>query len=333
MRQRFCGRRTVKRDDRALWIVAPGKAELRTQILPEVGPGQALVKTRFTAISRGTESTVFHQQVPASEHLRMRAPYQEGDFPGPVKYGYINVGVVEEGPTEMVGREVFSLFPHQSHFVIPVDAIFALPADVPAERAVLAAGMETAINILWDAAVKVGDRVAVVGSGVIGSLCAYLAKQIPGVSVLIIDTNPERKRVAACFGCDFSLPESSDHDFDLVIHASGSEAGLQSALQLAGQEASVVEASWYGDRRISVSLGQAFHARRLQLLSSQVGTIPASQRGRWSYSRRLALALSLLRDPALECLISGESDFDNLPTTLARVASDSQVLCHRVRYP
>ncbi len=317
----------------ACWVIGQQCAELRTEELPPLVAGQVLVRTLYTAISRGTESLVFHGRIPASEYQRMRAPYQQGDFPSPVKYGYINVGMVEEGPANLLGKRVFSLFPHQTRFVLPSDALTLLPKGLPAARAVLAAGMETAVNVLWDSDMKVGDRVAVVGAGVIGCLCAYLAQRTPGVSVQLIDTNPDRGPIADALGCEFSGPGNCGRNFDLVIHASGSGVGLETSLQIAGVETKIVDMSWYGDSEVSLPLGQAFHSRRLQLVSSQVGTIPATQRSRWSYKRRLELALRLLDNPRLDCLISGESDFGDLPRTLEEVTSSADSLCHRIRYP
>ncbi len=318
---------------KACWIVGVGMAEIREQALPNRGPDQVLVQTLYSAISRGTEQLVFLNQVPASEALRMRAPHQEGEFPGPVKYGYINVGRVLEGPPDLQGRMVFTLFPHQTHFVVDRSAVSLVPGHIPASRAILAAGMETAINALWDAEAKVGDRIVVVGAGVIGSLCAYLAAKLPGTRVQLVDSNPERASLAASLGCEFARPEDMAGDADLVFHASGSSTGLASALSAAGPEATIVELSWYGNAQVTLPLGEAFHSRRLQLRSSQVGGIPASQRARWDYSRRLGLALELLADEGLETLISGESDFADLPEALANYCKSPGTLCHRISYP
>ena len=315
---------------RAFWIVGPGRGELRDEALPARGDGDVLVATRYSGISRGTESLVLAGRVPPSEHQRMRAPHQAGDFPFPVKYGYASVGRVLEG--EHAGRDVFCLYPHQSRYVVPAADVLPLPDGVPAARAVLAANLETALNGLWDAALRLGDRVAVVGGGVVGCLAAYLAARVPGCDVELVDVAPARAPVAAALGLRFALPAEARPDADLVIHASGDPAGLTTALALAGHEATVLELSWYGDRAVTVPLGGAFHARRLTLRSSQVGGLPAAQRARWSHRRRLGLALSLLADPALDVLIDGESDFAELPSLLPRLAATPS-LCHRLRYP
>ena len=295
--------------------------------------GEVLVQALYSGISRGTESLVFNGRVPESEWGRMRAPFQAGDFPAPVKYGYSCVGRVERGPAPLVGRTVFVLHPHQTRFVVSADAIHPLPDDIPPARAVLAANLETAINGLWDGRPHVGDRIAVVGAGAVGCLAAWLAARIAGCRVELMDINPARATVAAALGVHFTSPAAAVRGADLVIHASGNPAGLSLALELAGHESRVVELSWFGDQLVSLPLGGVFHARRLKIVSSQVGTVAASQRPRWDARRRMQLALSLLSDPALDVLITGESTFDSLPQVMAALASTpGDALCHRITY-
>ena len=315
----------------AFWVTAPGRSEIRAEQLPQAGADDAVVRAVYSGVSRGTESLVFAGRVPASEYARMRAPFQAGEFPAPVKYGYASVGVVEQGPAALVGRTVFCLFPHQTRYVVPTTALHPLPAGVPAGRAVLAANLETAINGLWDALPRIGERIAVVGAGTVGCLVAWLAARIPGCRVELIDIDPSRAAIADALGVPFALPARATPDADRVIHASGAPEGLVTALSLAGTEATVVELSWYGDREVRLPLGGAFHARRLTLRSSQVGSLPPSEQPRWTHRRRLELALSLLADTRLDALISGESAFADLPATMpALVAGDA--LCHRIRY-
>ncbi|MDJ0950061.1 MAG: zinc-binding alcohol dehydrogenase [Alphaproteobacteria bacterium] len=318
---------------RAFWVTAPGRSEIRTVPLPESEPDQALVRTRLSAISRGTESLVFHGHVPQSQYQAMRCPFQEGDFPGPVKYGYISVGDVERGAADWAGRRVFCLYPHQDLYVVPVDALLPIPDAVPDERAALAANLETAINGLWDGAPGIGDQVAVVGAGVVGLLAATLVARIPGVAVQVIDIDPTKAEVCDRLGLALTSPDGASDGADLVIHASGSPDGLDTALGIAGMEATVLELSWYGDKSVSVRLGADFHARRLTLKSSQVGRVPSQRRSRWTSRRRLALALDLLTDPVFDALIGGHSAFADLPATMARLAADpAGELCHIVRY-
>ena len=295
--------------------------------------GDALVRTLYTGISRGSEALVFRGEVPPSEYQRMRAPFQAGDFPGPVKYGYCNVGLVEAGPAELVGRTVFCLFPHQTRYRVPAEALHPLPTGIPARRAILAANLETAVNGLWDAAPRIGDRIAVIGAGTLGCLVAWLAGRIPGCQVELIDTNPRKAVIAAHLGVTFATPAQATGEADLVIHASGDPAGLVLGLRLAGFEARVLELSWYGRRPVALPLGEAFHQRRLSLSASQVGTVATAQRPRWDHRRRLALALSLLQEPILDRLITGEDKFADLPAVMARLAADpGDTLMHLIRY-
>lgn len=319
---------------RALWLATPGRAELRTEQLPEPATDEVRVRTLFSGISRGTETLVFRGEVPPSQQQAMRAPFQAGEFPAPVKYGYLNVGVVEAGPPELRGRKVFCLYPHQSRYVVPAAAVTPVPESVPAARAVLAGAVETAVNALWDAAPLVGDRIAVVGGGMVGGAVVGVLAKLPGARVQLIDADPDRAAVAEAFGVEFALPPAAAGECDLVFHASATDAGLARCLTLAAPEATVIELSWYGDRAVSAPLGEAFHSRRLTLRSSQVGGIAPARRGRRSHAERLALALRLLADPAFEVLISGESDFNDLPELLAEFARGARgALCHRVRYP
>lgn len=312
---------------RAFWVTEPGHGEIREEPLSPAGPGDIAVRTLFTGISRGTETLVFTGRVPQSQYAAMRCPFQAGDFPGPVKYGYCAVGALDDGTA------VFCLHPHQDRFVVPADAVRPIPKDVPPDRAVLAANMETALNVLWDSGIAPGDRVAVVGLGVVGLLIGYLAVRSPGVDLIGLDPNPARRPVADALGIPYAQSPPAEYDADVVVHASGSALGLETALSLAGTEATVLEASWHGSTPVPLPLGEAFHSRRLTLRSTQVGRISPSHRPRWDYARRMDKALSLLADPALDALIDGESPFTSLPETMAALADGSlAALCHRIRY-
>jgi len=319
----------------ACWLVEPGRAEIRREPLREPGPGELRVRTLHSAVSRGTEGLVFRGEVPSAEAERMRAPFQQGDFPAPVKYGYASVGIVEAGPAPWCGRTVFCLHPHQTRYVVPVQAVHEVPAAVPAARAVLAANLETAINALWDAAPRVGDRIAVVGGGVVGLLVAWLAARVPGTEVEVVDVRRERRAPAEALGTRFAEPADATPGVDLVLHASGHPEGLATALRLAGFEATVLELSWYGSRPVAVPLGAAFHSQRLTIRSTQVGHVATAQRARWSHRRRMALALSLLAEPVLDTLLTDHAPFAELPAVLARLsmpAGAPLTLCQRIDY-
>jgi len=310
--------------------------ELRAVALPDPGPAEVLVRTVCSAVSRGTELLVFEGRVPASQHATMRAPFQEGDFPGPVKYGYLSVGVVEQGPPDLRGRLVFCLHPHQTRYVVPATAVVPVPDGVPAERAVLAGTVETAVNALWDAAPLVGDRVAVVGAGMVGCCVARLLSGMPGVRTTLVDVDPSRAAVAAAIGVSFATPSEVGPDLgthDLVVHTSASAAGLELSLGLLAAEGEVVELSWYGDREVSIGLGGSFHSGRLAIRASQVGAVSPARRSRRSPADRLALALDLLRDPAFDALVTGRSAFDELPALMTRLSEGSvPAICHLITY-
>ncbi|RAI36037.1 dehydrogenase [Rhodoplanes serenus] len=313
--------------------MAPGGAEIRREPLPIPGPGDVLVRATHGAISRGTERLVLSGRVPASEHARMRGPHMGGTFPFPVKYGYATVGVVEAGAAALIGRPVFALHPHQSRFVLPAEMVVPIPESVPARRAVLAANMETALNAVWDAAPGPADRIAVVGAGVVGLLVAHLCAGIPGTDVTVVDVAPERAATAAALGLAFAAPAAAPPDCDLVVHASANAAGLATALSLAGDEATVLELSWYGETAPAVPLGGAFHSRRLTLRSSQVGQVAPSRRPRWTHRRRLEAALTLLADARLDALLGPPVCFADLPARIAAIlAPDAAGLCPVIDY-
>ena len=330
MTRRSVGKTRVAK---SLWYAKQGVAELRATPLSPPGPGQARVRTLFSGISRGTERLVFSGSVGQSEWQRMRGPMQEGSFPFPVKYGYCATGVVEEGPAHLRGKTVFCLHPHQDYFNAPVDALAVVPEDVPARRATLAANMETALNALWDAGAGPGDRIVVVGAGVVGLLVASLAVRLPGATVTAVDVDQSRKPILEALGADLATPDHAPGAADIVFHASATAAGLNAAIACAGPEGTIVEMSWYGDKPVTVDLGGAFHSRRLKLVSSQVGLISTGRRLRWDYPRRRAMALSLLAQPALDALVSEEIAFEDAPRELPRIlAPDAHGLAPVIRY-
>ncbi len=317
----------------ALWYAAPGRAEIREEALGPLAQGAVRVRALSSALSRGTEALIFSGRVPESEFGRMRAPFMGGDFPFPVKYGYASVGRVETGPPDLVGRAVFTLYPHQTLYDVPVQAAVALPDGVPPARGVLGANMETALNAVWDVEPGQFRTIAVVGAGVLGALAGYLFSRLTDADVTLVDIDPARAAVAAALSLKFALPDAAPGDRDLVVHTSASAAGLKTALQLAGDEATVLELSWYGAGDVAVPLGGAFHSRRLKLISSQVGKVAPSHRATWTHRQRLAAALEFLADDRLDVLLAPPVRFADLPAQLPNIlAPGSGVLCQRIEY-
>lgn len=312
-------------DPRAFWTVAPGRGAILPVPSQASRPDEVWVRAAATGVSRGTEALVFAGRVPPSQYQTMRAPLMEGEFPFPVKYGYSAVGHTDDG------SRVFVLHPHQDRFVAPASMCIRIPDGVPTNRAVLAANMETALNILWDAGPLPGERMMVIGAGVVGLLAASLLARIPGAHVTVVDIDRNRESVARLLGCDFALPEDAPREQELVVHVSGSEAGLRLALSCAGFEARIVEASWFGDAAPALPLGEAFHSRRLRLIASQVGAVAPAMRGRRSHSERLAMALELLADTRYDALLEGPTRFEDMPGAMPRILAPGG-LCHVITY-
>ncbi|MDQ4503893.1 zinc-binding alcohol dehydrogenase [Sinomonas sp. ASV322] len=318
----------------AYWTTGPHAGELRREPLHEPGPGEALVRALYSGYSRGTERLVHANRVPERVAELMAAPHQEGAFPCPVKYGYLSVGVVEDGPADILGHTVFCLYPHQDRYVVRADELAVVPHGVPARRAVLAGAVETAVNALWDAAPRLGDRVAVVGCGLVGSALLTLLRRFPLARLEAIDSDPARAGLTERLGADFALPADAHDDCDVVLHCSASAEGLARCLELVGDDGEVTELSWYGDPRVVVPLGADFHARRLSLRASQVGQVALARRHRRTRAQRLALALGLLADPVYDEFLGGPSDFAELPAIVEALASGRlDGLCHVIRYP
>ena len=316
----------------AYWTVGPRRGELRREPAVSAGHDEVLVRAVCSGISRGTELLVHAGEVPSEVAKQMRAPFQLGEFPWPVKYGYLSVGVVEAGPSALRGERVFCLHPHQDHYVVPASAVTLVPEDVPNDRAVLAGAVETAINALWDAAPRLGDRVAVIGAGMIGGIVAQLLTDFPLGRLQLVDINPARAGLARALGLPLVAPQDAGDDCDLVFHCSASEAGLSRGLELLGTEGELIELSWYGNRQPRVPLGATFHARRLAIRASQVGAVAAARRGRRTTADRLALAFRLLEDPVFDHFLTGHAPFAELPETMEQLFVSRDDLCQVIEY-
>lgn len=318
----------------ALWYVGPGQAEIRQERLPPLADGMVRVRALYGAISRGTEALIAAGRVPESEYQRMRAPFMAGSFPFPVKYGYATIGEVEAGPASLIGRNVFALHPHQTRFDMPVDAVVTVPGGIPLSRAALAANVETALNATWDAAPGPSGRIAVIGAGVVGALVGFLCARIENTEVTLIDVDPARAELAQALGLKFAAPEAAPADCNFLFHASATAEGLTTALNIAADEATIVELSWYGAGTVALPLGGAFHSRRLKIVSSQVGKVAPSHRARFTHRQRLEAAVKLTAHPHLDALLAPAIAFRELPERLADILKPrSGVLCQLINYP
>jgi len=321
----------------ALWYAGPGHIEIRNESLGPLANGKVRVRALYGAISRGTEALIAAGRVPASEYQRMRAPFMGGTFPFPVKYGYATIGRIEAGPEALAGRTIFALHPHQTLFDLPAESVVIVPLEIPLSRAVLAANMETALNATWDAAWDAAPgpagRIAVIGAGVVGTLVGFLCARIEGAEVTLVDIDPAREALARALGLNFAIPGAAPADCDFVFHTSATAAGLATALNIARDEATIVELSWYGAGMVSVPLGGAFHSRRLKIVSSQVGKVAPSHRATWTHRQRLEAAIKLTADPRLDALLAPAVAFRELPSLLPDILKPrSGVLCQLISY-
>ena len=304
----------------ALIYAAPGQARIDTV---DLAPDGVRVETAFSALSRGTERLVFNGLVPVTEHERMRAPLQVGNFPFPVRYGYACVGTVNDPDSALHKKTVFSLHPHQTVFRAPEPMVLPIPETVPAQRAVLAANMETALNAIWDSRIRPGARCLVVGAGLLGWLITSLLTLRKDISVDITDIRENPGVKADDFSVSLMTPDQVERQaYDLAFHTSASDGGLQTAVDALDFEGQVIELSWFGDRQTKVSLGGNFHANRLTIQCSQVGHVANARRNAMTHGDRLAAALKALSDPRLDLLITEDIRFVDLPTELPRLLGD-----------
>ncbi len=300
----------------ALYFTAPRQITLRPEPCPAPGPGEVRVRTRLSAISPGTEMLIYRGQMPSGMAADETLAALRGDLTYPLKYGYAAVGeVVDLGPgvaSDWFGRLVFAFQPHQRCFVASVTALHPLPDDVPPERAVLLPNMETAVNLLMDGAPLIGERVVVLGQGVVGLLTTALLARFPLAALVTFDRYPLRRQMGLDLGATLSLdPLASDaveaarahlgaqgfyDGADLTYEVSGNPQALDLALQLTGFAGRVILGSWYGTKRAALDLGGRFHRSRIRLISSQVSTLAPEHTARWDKARRLDVAWQMLRD-------------------------------------
>jgi len=315
----------------ALWHLSPQESLIRTQPVPSIGDGQCRIEASYSLISSGTETLVASGQVPAELHHSMQVPYMDGDFSLPVKYGYSLVGKVVEGSQSLLGKYVHLLHPHQSDCVVNEKDVTVIPKGIPPERAVLASNLETALNAIWDSGLSAGDRVLVVGMGLVGSLVAHFSRQFPATQVQVAENNSVRQTLVNKQG--FQLHNPPDTPFDVAFHTSGSSTGLQTCIDAVGNEGKVTELSWYGIRSAEIKLGGSFHQQRKQIISSQVSQLPPHQQARWDYRRRKQTVLELLQDNRWDQFLTATVDFADTPQLFDKLRQgDRSQLSWTIRY-
>lgn len=299
------------------WIDAPGRGSLRPTDLRAPGAGDLVLRAHGTGVSPGTERLVGLGRVPATMDTTMAVPGMQGSFGLPLLYGYSFVGSVVDGPR--AGERVFTMHPHTTHAVVQAAACVPLPADVPDARATLVPNLETAVNATWDAEIAVGERVVVVGGGAVGLLTTFALATLAGTRATLVETDPARRALAARLPWLHTVvaPDELPRDtFACALHTSGSEAGLQLAIDATGFEGRVLDLAWYGDRAVALRLGASFHHRRKTLRASQVGTVARSHRAA-GRAARTTTVLELLRDARLDALLAPAVPFAAAPALFA----------------
>ncbi len=311
-------------DAHALWHVDPAHSVLRQQTLGKLTPGECLVKTRFSMVSLGTERLVCKGGMSPEAYGPMTVPYMQGAFSFPLTYGYSLTGEVIDGPQEWLGERVHAMHPHQDLCVIHSHDLTVVPGNVPLDRAVLASNLETAVNGVWDGQPIMGQRVLVIGYGLIGALIAHLVKPIPGIELHIHDIRGSRKELAIANGHHvWDAAESQPGDYDLIFHTSASSAGLQFAIDHTREEGRVIEMSWYGNQTVNLDLGASFHYGRNRIISSQVSRIASPALPHFDHHRRKSLIFQLLADDAYHKFLGEGIVFDQSPSFFSDLRKNS----------
>ena len=281
---------------RVLYFQAPRRIEIRDQDVSEPGEGEVRIETDLSGISAGTELLLYRGQLPGGTILDEALPSLSGKVDYPLAYGYAVIGrVVAQGTGvgDLLGRRVFAFETHRSAFLARPEELQLVPEDVPSESAVLLPTVETAVGLVHDARPLMGERVLVVGQGIVGLATTALLSRFPLARLVTVDRWEPRRRLSVELGAASSVsPEDLDErDFDLTFEVSGSPEALDVAVTATGIEGRVIVGSWYGGKRAPLDLGTHFHRGRLSLRSSQVSRISPRLSARWTKERRFQVAL------------------------------------------
>lgn len=293
---------SIPRQRQTVYFVQPHQVACRTETLPPPGEGELLITSYLSAISPGTERLIYQGQITTELPLDDSLADLAGNFEYPFKYGYALVGQVTAlGPgvsETWQDRLVLAFHPHESHFITRPAAVFPLPANVMPEAAIFLPNLETAVNLVLDGQPLLGERVVILGQGIVGLLTTALLARFPLAELVTVDPQPSRQQQSLAWGANRSLspsPELAEQlqfeaGADLIYELSGNPVALQAAIDIAGFESRIVVGSWYGKKPVSLDLGHTFHRQRLRLISSQVSTIAPALSGRWTKARRLEVA-------------------------------------------
>ena len=310
----------------SVWFTSPRTVELRASSVAVPARGEVRIQTLFSGISHGSEMTVYRGDVPASLSLDATLPTLQGTFEFPVKYGYASVGRVIDFGADVTGvlegDLVFAFNPHETCYTVPAGVVIKLPRELNPRIGIFTANVETALNALLDATPRLGERVLVIGQGVVGLLITQLVRRAGASLVITSDLHESRRQLSQLAGADVTLDPSTERitervhaltggvGADVVIEASGEPRVLDEAIGAAAQEGRVVIVSWYGTKRADLGLGSDFHRKRLMLKSSQVSNLDPSLAPRWTIARRRELAVGYLSELLLDKLITRVLPFE-----------------------
>jgi threonine dehydrogenase-like Zn-dependent dehydrogenase len=304
---------------KALWHLSRSKSVLQQDELPLLH--NTIVQSLYSLISAGTEKLVAKGFVPEKLHGTMTVPYMQGTLGLPVKYGYSLTGKIVESEVFEKDALVHIMHPHQDIICVDAKHCMLIPDYIPVKRATLVANMETVINAIWDADLQKGTSVLVAGYGTIGALLARICKTQFDCNVYLIEKNENRAILLERHG--YRLATENDILYDVAFNCTANETALQYCIDHVGEEGSVIELSWYGDKKVSLSLGESFHTMRKKIISSQVSSIPKAKRASWNYENRKQLAFSYLNDAFFDELITNEIPFAETQNFFEKLRSEN----------
>ena len=315
----------------SLWLIKKNKPKILSKdIYYKKNNKTVLVKTLYSGISKGTENLVARGKIHKSQFKIMRCPFQDGNFSFPIKYGYINIGEIIDGPISLTGKKIFTLFPHQTVFEISTKNI-NLIKNKNAKKYLLTANMETAVNIFWDSQAKKNDRILIVGLGSVGLLTAYFFKLKGYKNLYVSDVNLSKKSIAKKLNLNF-IHYNKINNLDCIINTTSNYDVLNNSFTKLNLDGKIIEASWYGEKVGKLNLGNEFHSKRLRIISSQVSNIPLHMQKKHNYRSRLKIAINALNDDKLLLLINSVSKFENLEKNYISILKDKNIIIHAIKY-